>query len=153
MLERLLPRTVDNSYAGHPVALWVFVAITLVTLFRSLVHVFLPDGGAQAIATIPLDTYPDAAATAVVVTFALWGLQQLVVGGLYVVVLLRYRALVPLMYLLLVVEYLGRLGIGLWKGPIETVSEPPGARFTLLMIAACSAMLVMSLRPRRQETQ
>jgi hypothetical protein len=149
MIERLLPKTIDQRYRGHPLALWVFVPITLVTLWRSLTHMFRADGGAQSIATIPLDSYPDAAATTVIVIFALWGLQQLLLGLLYVIVLLRYRALLPLMYLLLLLEYAGRLGLGAWKGPIETISTPPGARFNLGMIVSSASMLLLSLRDRR----
>lgn len=146
MLQRLLPKTIDNHTPGHPLALWALVPITVLTLGRSLVHMFGTDGGAQSIATIPLDSYPEAAATAVVVIFALWGLQQLLVGFVYVVVLLRYRALLPSMYLLLLLEYIGRLGLGLWKGPIETISRPPGSVFTLIMIVVAAAMLLLSLR-------
>ncbi len=150
MLERLLPRLVDDSYRGHPLALWAFVPITLMTLWRSLTHMFRADGGAQSIATIPLDTYPEAAATAVVVIFSLWGLQQLLLGFVYGLVLLRYKALLPLMYLLLVLEYVGRLGLGVWKGPIETISTPPGARLNLVMVVAGSALLALSLRDHRR---
>ncbi len=146
MLERLLPKTIDNHYRGHPLALWVFAPITMVTLWRSLIHMFRADGGAQSIATIPLDSYPDAAATTIVVIFALWGLQQLLVGFAYVVVLVRYRALLASMYLLVVLEYIGRLGLGIWKGPVDTLSTPPGARFNFVMIVVGSAMLLLSLR-------
>lgn len=148
MLERLFPSTIDNQYRGHPVALWMFMALTLMTLWRSLTHMFRADGGAQSIATIPLDTYSEAAATAVIVIFSLWGLHQLLVGLIYVVVLARYRALVPAMYLLLFLEYVGRMGVGLMKGPIETVHTPPGARLNLVMIAISVVMLFVSLRQR-----
>jgi hypothetical protein len=151
MLERLLPRTIGNRYRGHPAALWVFGALTLMTLWRSLVHMFRADGGAQSIATIPLDTYSDAAATAIIVIFSLWGLQQLVVGVIYVGVLARYRALIPAMYLLLLLEYVGRIGVGLMKGPLETVDTPPGAWLNLAMIVTSFAMLFLSLRPRAGE--
>lgn len=146
MLERLLPKTIDNAYRGHPLALWVFVPITSMTLWRSLVHMFRADGGAESIATIPLGGYPEGAATAVVVIFALWGLSQLLMGFAYVAVLLRYRAFLPFMYLLLLLEYVGRMGLGLWKGPIETLSTPPGASLNLVMIATASVMLLLSLR-------
>ena len=152
MLSRLLPERLDNDYSGHPLALWVFYPITLLTIGRSCVHIFAPDGGAQSIATIPLDSYPVAAATAIVVIFALWGLQQLLVGFVYVVVLLRYRALLPFMYLLLLLEYVGRMGLGLWKGPLETLSTPPGARFNVAMVLVASVMLLLSLRDRSRQT-
>jgi hypothetical protein len=57
---------------------------------------------------IPLDRYGDEAATAVLTMFALWGLGQLLLGLQGFVVLARYRGLVPLMYLILVTEHLGR---------------------------------------------
>ena len=104
MLDRLLPRRVDR-YDGHRLALWLFVPITLVTLVRSAIHVFEHDGGAQSIATIPLDTMTSGGAEAVILVFALWGLSQLLLGLVFVVVLWRYRGLVPLMYLLLLLEY------------------------------------------------
>jgi hypothetical protein len=147
MLDRLLPTRPDNDYRGHALALWVFVPITLVTLVRSCIHVFRADGGAQSIATIPLDSYPQAAAAAVVLIFALWGLSQLLLGIVYVVVLLRYRALLSLMYLLLLVEYGGRAALGAWK-PIETLARPPGARFNGVMIALTGVMFALSLRRR-----
>ena len=152
MWTRLLPKTVDNRYRGHPLALWVFVPLTVMTLGRSLMHMFSADGGAQSIATIPLDSYSQAAAMAVVLLFALWGLQQLLLGFVYVAVLLRYRALLPFMYLLLLLEYVGRLGLGLWKGPLETLSRPPGASGTLVLIAVGSLMLVLSLRDRSRSS-
>lgn len=148
MLERLFPPTANNDYRGHWLALWVFVPITVVTLVRSGIHIFRADGGAQSIATIPLDTYSDPAATAVILVFALWGLSQLLLGLLYGVVLFRYRALVPLMYLTLILEYCGRLALGAWK-PLETLQTPPGARVTPILIVLSLAMFALSLRQRR----
>jgi hypothetical protein len=81
MLSRLLPKRLDNDYRGHPIALWLFYPITLMTLVRSGLHMFLPDGGAQSIATIPLDTMTPHGASAVVLTFALWGLSQFLLGA------------------------------------------------------------------------
>ena len=59
MLERLFPQTANNDYRGNRIALWVFVPITVATLVRSGIHIFRADGGAQSIATIPLDTYSE----------------------------------------------------------------------------------------------
>jgi hypothetical protein len=47
--------------------LWL---MTLVGVIRSLLHIFLPDGGAQSIATIPLTTFPIEAQAVVVGMFA-----------------------------------------------------------------------------------
>lgn len=148
MWSRLFPENLDNDYRGHPLALWLFYPITLVTIGRSLVHIFTADGGAQSIATIPLDAMTPNGSAAVVTMFALWGLSQLLFGLLYVVVLWRYRALLPLMYLFLLVEYVGRFAIGHWK-PIVTVETPPGATGNYVFMVVGLVMLVLSLRPAR----
>lgn len=144
MLNRLLPDRIDR-YDGHPLAVWLFVPITVVTIGRSLVHVFKADGGAQSIATIPLDAMTSGGAEAVVTLFALWGLSQLLIGLFYFVVLLRYRGLIPLMALAMLVEYLGRMLIGMAK-PIPSLETPPGVIGNYLMILLASVMLGLSTR-------
>ena len=57
---------------------------------------------------IPLSSYAPAAADAVVTLFALSGLAFVLMGLTAGVVLLRYRALLPLTYLLLLADTLGR---------------------------------------------
>ena len=95
------------------------------TIIRSCIHVFKDDGGAQSIATIPLDTFSNGGAEAVVFIFAYWGLSQLMFGLLQGIVALKYRSLIPLMYLFLLFEYVARLGISLFKS-IEATGQAPG---------------------------
>lgn len=144
---RLLPERADNDFRGRKVALVVFYVITFATLVRSLIHLLAPDGGAQSIATIPLDAFGADAAGAVVFTFSVWGLSQVLLGVVYVVVALRYRSLIPLMYTLLIVEYAGRLLVGRFK-PVVTVTTPPGEIVNYVMVPLGIMMLVLSLWPR-----
>ena len=146
MWERLFPRPIDNRYLGHPIALWLFVPATAVIIGRSCVHIFWADGGAQSIATIPLDTYPSGAAATIVVLFGMWGVHQLLLAGLYVLVLLRYRAMIPLMWLTLLIEWASRPLLGLMKGPSETLETPPGARGVLIWVPLSLVMIWLSLR-------
>jgi hypothetical protein len=145
MIDRLLPRQADNDYRGSPIALWVFVAVTMMTLARSLIHMFAADGGAQSIATIPLDSFTPNGAASVILIFALWGLSQLLMGLIYVVVLWRYRALIPLMYLLMIFEYAMRIVLGALK-PIETVGTAPGAVGDYVLVPLAAVMLFLALR-------
>jgi len=149
VLERLFPRSLDRGYQGHPVAKWVLVLLTGVTLWRSCVHIFYADGGAQSIATIPLDTFTANGAAAVVLIFAMWGLSQLLMGGVYAVVLWRYPAFIPAVWLLFVAEWAGRLGIGLLKPAIETAERPPGAVGNLIFPMLGLVMLALALRKGR----
>ena len=125
MLNNVLPEIIDNNYRGHKIALWFFYLITAVTIVRSCIHIFKDDGGAQSIATIPLESYNNGGAEAVVFIFAYWGLSQLMFGLLQVVVSLKYRGLIPLMYLFLLFEYVARFGISLFKS-LETSGQAPG---------------------------
>jgi len=147
MIEKLFPKTVDNQYRGKVIAKWVFVAMTVLTIARSLAHIFLPDGGAQSIATIPLVTYSIGASAVVIGLFAQWGLTQLMFGILYVITLWRYQSLIPLMWLFILFEWIGRLLLGFYK-PFETVGTAPGAIGNLIIPILALIMLVLALRER-----
>lgn len=125
MRNKILPPVIDDNYKGNKIALWFFYLITVVTVVRSCIHIFKDDGGAQSIATIPLDSYTDAGAATVILIFAYWGLSQLMFGLLQSVVALKYKSLIPLMYLFLIFEYACRFGISLFK-TIETTGQAPG---------------------------
>ena len=70
MLETMFPKQITNDYKGSLIAKWVFVLVAIGTIGRSLIHMFAPDGGAQSIATIPVDTFTQNGAAAVVLIFA-----------------------------------------------------------------------------------
>ena len=125
MIQKVLPPVIDNDYKGHNIALWFFYLITIVTIARSCIHIFKDDGGAQSIATIPLDSYVNGGAKAVIFIFAYWGLSQLMFGLLQGIIALKYKSMIPLMYLFLLFEYVARLGISLFKS-IETTGQAPG---------------------------
>lgn len=141
------PHTI-SEYRGRLVSLYFFVLLTAVTLVRSLIHIIAPDGGAQSVATIPLDAFTDNGVAVVVHLFALWGLSQLVVGVLYLVALLRFRGLIPLLYGLAIVEYGVRLLLTFLK-PIETTGTAPGAVGNYVLLPLLAVMLWLSLSRRR----
>ena len=147
MLEKMFPKQLNNDYAGSLFARWVFVLLTAVTLVRSLIHMFSPDGGAQSIATIPLDTFTSDGAAAVILTFSLWGLSQFLLGIIYIAVLWRYQALIPFMYLLIIIEYSMRIVLGFLK-PIEMTGTAPGAVGNFIIVPLAVIMLFLSLRKR-----
>ena len=144
MLQKILPPTIDNNYKGNKIALWFFSLITAMTVIRSLIHMFKHDGGAQSIATIPLDTFTESGAAVVILIFAYWGLSQLMFGIIQVIVAFRYKSLIPLMYLMLVLEWGARFLISLYK-PIETVGQAPGGIGNMVLPFVCLVMFFLSL--------
>jgi len=150
ILSRLFPATIDNIFPGQKVALYIFYAFTAVTLWRSQHHIFAADGGAQSIATIPLDSYTDQGAAAVITIFALWGLAQLGMAFIYLLACIRYKAAIPFLYLLIVVEYGGRLLVGTFK-PIETTGTAPGAAVNIPFMVVGTVLLILSLIPPKSK--
>ena len=145
MLNRILPPTIDNNYKGNKIALWFFYLITAVTVVRSCIHILKDDGGAQSIATIPLDTFTEAGADVVILIFAYWGLSQLMFGIIQVIVAFRYKSLIPLMYLMLVIEWAGRFIISLFK-TIETTGQAPGGIGNMILPGICLLMFFLSIK-------
>ncbi|MEP3694282.1 MAG: hypothetical protein ABJM99_04885 [Parasphingorhabdus sp.] len=148
-MKNLFPAQIDNVFPGQKIALWVFYALTAITLWRSQHHMLSPDGGAQSIATIPLDSYSDGAAATIIAVFAQWGLIQLLVGMLMLLAAFRYKSMVPLLWLILLVEWTGRGLIGQFK-PVETLATAPGQIGNLVMPIIALTMLILSLIPPKK---
>jgi hypothetical protein len=149
MIDKLFPKNIDNHYRGMSIAKWLFVAMTILTVGRSLAHIFLPDGGAQSIATIPLTEFTSNGATVIIGMFAQWGLTQLMFGLLYVLVIWRYQSLIPLMWLFIFFEWTGRLLLGFYKS-FETEGQAPGGIGNMIFPVVAVIMLVFSLREQKE---
>ena len=148
MFLHIFPTSLDNQFPGHKIALYLFYALTALTLWRSQHHLFAHDGGAQSIASIPLESYQDSAAATVIGIFGLWGLSQLIIGLIYLLAAVRYRALIPMLYLLFTVEYAMRLWVGANKA-IETTGTAPGSVINLPFMIAGVILLALSVwRPK-----
>jgi len=149
---KLLPDIIDNRYRGRKLSQYAFLILTAATIIRSLIHVFAPDGGAQSIATIPLGSYPADAAAAVILMFSLWGLSQLLMGFVYLGVYVKYKSLIPAMYVLLIFEYAMRIVVGQMK-PIVTAGTAPGSIGNWIMVPVCVILLIFSLIQSKAATQ
>ena len=125
MFNRLLPQRIDNTYRGHKLALWLFALVVFLKTSIGLGTIFNGRNAAISADGIPLDTFTPAGADAFVSIFAAWGLAQAMFGLLCIVVLVRYRAMVPFMFSLLLLEHLGRKLI-FFVMPIARTAEAPG---------------------------
>lgn len=146
MIEKLLPQPLTNEYRGHPLAKWVFILLTIITLGRSLAHMFADDGGAQSIASITLDAFSAGAADTVVTVFGLWGLSQLIIGLIFAIALWRYQSLIPLLYVFFSFEYFMRLIAFLYTPGLAKLETAPGEIGNLIFLPLGLLMLWLSLR-------
>ncbi len=144
MLNPILPRQVDNDYRGHKAALWVLALLLLMKVSMSVNSIF--NGRLVAISAdgIPLDTFTAAGAQTVVSLFAILGLSQLTLCLVGILVLVRYRALMPLLFSLLLLEFVGRRLIFHYL-PVPRTGTPPGFTINLILLALMVVGLVLSL--------
>jgi len=115
-------------------------AIALGTIFNGRAAAQTADG-------IPLDSFGPGGAETVVALFAIWGLAQLVFSALGLLALARYRAMIPFMFVLLLLEHLARKWILLVK-PVARTGTPPGFYINLALLVLMIAGLALSLRSR-----
>ena len=144
MLNRIFPQRFDNNYRGHQLALWLFGLLLLMTLGISLSSIFDTYNVVRSADGIPLDTFTSGGAETVVSVTALLGLSQLLLALVGVLALIRYRAMIPFMYVLSLVEYFGKKWIQLVK-PIVRTGTPPATYVNVVLIALLIAGIVLSL--------
>ena len=143
-VSRLLPRD-PSSYIGAMIAFWLTALYLLAITVRSCIHLFSADGGAQSIATI--DTRV-AGGGNIVAIFGQWGATQLLLALLLWVLLLRYRGLLPLVVLVLLVEPVLRALSGHLK-PLETMGTASGAALNWYAVPVLAVLLYLALCPAR----
>lgn len=149
MFDRLLPRRADNSYPGHGLALGLFALLAALKLAMGLNILFNAESVARKADGIPLDSYGPDGARAVLAFFTVWGLEQFVLGALSLAVLVRYRALVPFLFVLLLVEHVARRLI-FDQLPIARAGTAPGGIVNLVLFWLMVAGLALSLWRRRR---
>jgi hypothetical protein len=144
MWHNLLPPTADNRYHGRAAALWLLGFLLAVKAMMSLNIIFNgyfvatgPDG-------IPLQSFPPDAVRTVLAMFAIWGVAHLVLNLFGALVMLRYRALVPLVFLLLITEHVLRKMV-LFFIPLARVGSPAEPIVNITLLALMLVGFVLSL--------
>ena len=137
----LFPKEITNDFGGFKFTLYVFYAFTALTIVRNLIHMFFPDGGAGSIASIDVSVE---GGTNIIGVFGQWGLTQLLFGIFYLIVAIRYKSLVPLMYLFILVEYSMRIVMGLIK-PLIALETPPGVIGNFIFILLSILMFIFAI--------
>ncbi|QSX78875.1 hypothetical protein [Agrilutibacter solisilvae] len=149
MLKPILPAVVDNRLPGPALAVWLFVPQVFMKLALGMTHILRADGGAQSISRMPLDTYPDGAAQNVIALMARMGLEQLLMGALFLVVLLRYRALIPLMYCVVVLQFVAHRLVAGMK-PLALAGASGVGAMQLVVAGLAVVGLLLALWPHGQ---
>lgn len=144
MFDKVLPQRIDNAYRGNKLAIWLLGLVVGVMILQSVFVLFNGHSTLINADGIPLDTYPPAAAQTVLALFELRGLSRLIISLLCLVVLVRYRSAIPLMFGILVLNFLATQLI-LWFTPLVRTGTPPGPIVNLIMFALMIIGLALSL--------
>jgi hypothetical protein len=150
MLGRLFPRQIDNSYRGHPLGLWLFGLVVLVRLAMGLKSILSARETAAGADGIPLDSFSPGAQAEVLSMFALLGLYLLPLPVMGVIALIRYRAMIPLMYLLMLGLQLASRALNMANAGAAASGGPPIGFFVNLAILGVMLLgLGLSLMNRK----
>ncbi len=157
MLTPLLPRQIDNDFRGHVVAIWLLVPVVLAKFLQGanvagLLGTEKSRQVLEGVDKVPVSTFPAEAASQLVFSFSVWGLGIFVLGLLGVIVLLRYRAMIPLMYVLLLIEQLGRKALSTVHlgRPFLSLDPSPANIINWIFLSLIVVGLLLSLVGRRR---
>jgi hypothetical protein len=147
MFDKFLPQPIDNKYTGSKIALWLLGLIVFVHTLQSVLVIVNGYSIAQSADGIPLENYPAAASQTILAIFMTASLRRLIISLICAVVLFRYRSVVPLMFVVLGLSYLGGQVIFQFV-PIVRVGTPPGVVMNLIMFGLTIVGLALSLWKR-----
>lgn len=152
MLGRLFPEQLDNDYRGSVLAMWLLVPLALV---KALQGANVAGRGRYILETVdrvPLNAFPVEAASHLVFLFSAWGLCVLILGSIGLIAAVRYRAMIPLAFLFLLIEQCGRhvLSTVYLDRPFFSTNVSPAALINWAFLAAAVGGFLLSVRPSKR---
>ena len=150
LINKILPETIDNDFNGSKIALYGFYPILAMMIFRSLTHFLSESAGLVNIANINILPLIDGIdPNNLVYLFAsLWGASQLILTLLIIVIFLKYKSLLPLLWIILIIDILFRFV----SGSIHPLTEeyysavPPGRLSQVPLLVYGTLMFFLSIR-------
>ena len=150
LINKILPETINNDFNGSKIALYGFYPILAMMIFRSLTHFLSESAGLVNIANINILPLIDGInPNNLVYLFAsLWGASQLILTLLIIVIFLKYKSLLPLLWIILIIDILFRFV----SGSIHPLTEeyysavPPGRLSQVPLLVYGTLMFFLSIR-------
>ena len=147
---KLYPSRLNNQYEGSKIALYGLYPIFAIYIFRSLVHFLAENSGLVGIATIKEFPIIDGLdPNNIIYLFAsLWGATQVSLTIILLILFIKYKNLIPLIYLICLLDQCFRLISGYLHPLIEDyyINTPPGVISNLPLLLYLIFMFYLSLR-------
>lgn len=145
MKNILFPKIVDNQYKGHKIVVLLLGLYILKSFVAGFIHMFASDGGAQSIASVTLDIFTQGGSNSVITMFGLWGMEQVVIGLIVLVIVWRYKSLTSFAWSIYALEYLGRFLARFYTPGLSTDHTPPGAIIDIVLVPVAIFMFIFSI--------
>ena len=144
----LFPPSTNNDYRGATISAWFVMLVGLLEFVPGCIHFFLPDGGAGVIAGIDLSV----SGAIVIAVFAWFGAIQIPFALLLFVIGLRYRTLVPVALLAVIIAR-GFMAIDGWflKGSVSG-HHPPEHYASPVTVVLALIFLFLALPTRSAQS-
>ena len=152
LIHRIFPSQFDNRFDGHRLALWLLGGLLALKLLMSTNSILNTASVAVGADGFPLESYGAAGARAVLMLFALTSLGQLMLAVLGLLALVRYRAMVPLVYTLLLLEHVARRTIVQAYAVDRSGGGSTGLYINLALLGLLTAGFALSLWPRTRRS-
>ena len=146
----LFPSRLNNRYEGSKIALYGLYPIFAMYIFRSLVHFLAENSGLVGIATIkqfPITEGLDP--NTIIYLFAsLWGDTQISLTIILLILFIKYKNLIPLIYLICLLDQCFRLISGYLHplGQDYYINTPPGVISNIPVLLYLIFMFYLSLK-------
>ena len=135
MLGRIFPKQLDNDYRGYSLAIFLLALIVLAKVAISVNTIVNTRFVIETADHVPLDSFGAGAAATIVFLFKAWGLAHLLLAALGLLAMIRYRAMIPLAYLVLLLEHIGRKTfIMIAPVPIASSGSEPSLAFVINLL-------------------
>ena len=147
---KLFPSDLNNQYKGSKFVQYGLYPIFAIYIFRSLVHFLAENSGLVGIATIKEFPIIDGLdPNNIIYLFAsLWGATQVSLTIILLILFIKYKNLIPLIYLICLLDQCFRLISG-YLHPLSEdyyINTPPGVISNLPLLLYLIFMFYLSLR-------
>ena len=146
---KLFPSDLDNQYKGSKLIQYGLYPIFAIYIFRSLVHFLAENSGLVGIATIK--EFPIARGldpNNIIYLFAsLWGATQVSLTIVLLILFIKYKNLIPLIYFICLLDQCLRLISGYLNplGEDYYINTPPGVISNIPVLLYLILMFYLSL--------
>ena len=146
----IFPSRLNNQYEGSKIALYGLYPIFAMYIFRSLVHFLAENSGLIGIATIKEFPFTEGLdPNNIIYLFAsLWGATQVSLTIVLLILFLKYKNLIPLIYFICLLDQCFRLISGYLHplGEDYYINTPPGVISTIPILIYLLFMFYLSSR-------